>query len=161
MAGQPGGVVRSASQQDACMLRAMGLNQGFGQQDHGMQLHAVAHGDHHVPPLVVQHRRRSRVMRRSLAGIVGILGRLSGAGQHDSGNGEAEHSTTAKAHRQGHGDPFKNRQKLPCLCIATDRRTQNCNSSHTSRFPQGPFAVLSIERAIEITGHRKTQRNRT
>jgi hypothetical protein len=109
MAGQHGGVIRSPRQQHSGMLRAVGFDERLRQQDHRVQLHAIAHRDHNVAPLVVENRRRRRELRRSLAGIVGILCRLSSAGQHDSGESEGKYSDTTTAKRQGHQNPLERR----------------------------------------------------
>ena len=62
MAGEFGGVVGRARQQDRRVLRAL------GDQDDGVQLDAVAHGDHHVAPDVVEATGNRRELARSLTG---------------------------------------------------------------------------------------------
>ena len=51
--GAFGGVVRSASQQDRCVARA------FGHDDGGVELYTIAHGDHDFASEVVSARERA------------------------------------------------------------------------------------------------------
>ena len=61
MAGEFGGVVGRARQQDWRVLRAL------RHQDDGVQLHSVAHGDHDVAADVVEAIGNGRELSRRLA----------------------------------------------------------------------------------------------
>ena len=75
MAGELGRVVRRARQENRGALST------FWYEDDGMQLHAVAHGDHLVALDVVETVGRRRELGRRLAGIVRILDRQRGLGR--------------------------------------------------------------------------------
>ncbi len=94
------GVIRRARQQDGGMLGAL------GNHDDRMQLHAVAHRDHHFAlDVVVARRRRSqralRNIRRQWCGLgQGEAGRECGGQGSDGEQGTADaHETSGRAGR--------------------------------------------------------------
>ena len=84
VAGQLRRIVGGARQQDR---RAAGA---LGDEDDGVELDPVAHGDHHVAPGVVEALRRRLQPGRGLAGQRGVLrrGRRGGLGGRGPGEGE-------------------------------------------------------------------------
>ena len=71
VAGQPVGVVRRAGQQDGSAMGAL------GQQDHGVQLHAVPHRDHRLALAVIEAIGGLGKLRRNLARKGRVLSCLS------------------------------------------------------------------------------------
>ncbi len=79
VAGERRRVVGRARQQDRPVRRAR------RHENHRVQLHAVAHRDHHVAPVVVAHAGRDLHLRRRLARKRRVLGRrVLGLGRHGS-----------------------------------------------------------------------------
>ncbi len=54
--------------------RVIGSGGTLGDKNHRMQLHAIAHGDHDIPPRVIEGVSQRLEIRRGFAGVIRVLG---------------------------------------------------------------------------------------